>query len=202
MTTGLYESWTHKLARLCVRPLINTPVTPNHLTTARLLTGLAACAAFALGTRNAEIWAGGLWVASAFLDRADGELARLSGNCSASGHHYDLVCDVLINGLVFLAIGIGQRNGVVGAWSIVMGLVAGLGVTAAALWSEQLERRSAAVVKAYEGRAGFDFDDVLYIFGPLAWLGWLFPLLIGATIGGPVFALWTWWRLRSLEVQE
>ena len=201
MVTELHESWTHKLARFSVRPLIHSPVTPNHLTTLRLLSGLAACVAFAIGSRQWEIWGGVLWVLSAFLDRADGELARLSGNCSASGHAYDYFCDVLVNGLVFLAIGIGQRHSVVGDWAIVMGLVAGLTVSIAALLSERLEQLSDEVGKAYEGRAGFDFDDVLYVFGPLAWLAWLFPLLIGASIGGPVFALWTWWRLRAVSLQ-
>ncbi len=190
-------SWTHKLARLCVQPLINTPVTPNHLTTLRLLTGLAACAAFAMGERNWEIWGGVLWVLSLFLDNADGELARQSGKCSEYGHIYDYYCDVLINGLVFIAIGIGQRHGMVGDWSIVMGLIAGLTISSASILSERLEQKDDEIDKAYEGIAGFDFDDVMFIFGPLAWLAWLFPLLIGASIGGCVFALVTWWRLRA-----
>jgi len=202
MATELHESWTHKLARLCVRPLIHSPITPNHITTVRLLTGLAACVAFAAGSRNWEIWGGILWVLSAFLDRADGELARGSGNCSPSGHAYDYFCDVLVNGLVFVAIGIGQRHGVAGDWAIIMGLVAGVTVSIASLLSEQLEKLGDEVEKAYEGRAGFDFDDVLYIFGPLAWLAWLFPLLIGGAIGGPVFALWTWLRVRALAAPE
>ena len=46
------------------------------------------------------------------------------------------------------------------------------------------------------GVAGFDFDDMLYLFGPFAWLGWLTPLLVGAAIGGTAVALLTWWRLQ------
>ena len=42
-------SWTHLMARPLVRPLIGTRVRPNHLTTLRLLTGLAACALLAGG---------------------------------------------------------------------------------------------------------------------------------------------------------
>ena len=68
-------TWTHLLARPVVRPLIGTAVRPNHLTTLRLLTGIAACVALALGTRAGMWWGGGLWLVSAFLDRADGELA-------------------------------------------------------------------------------------------------------------------------------
>ena len=41
--TQPHTSWTHRLARLLVRPLVGTPITPYHLTTARLVTGVAAC---------------------------------------------------------------------------------------------------------------------------------------------------------------
>ncbi len=71
-------SWTHLLARPVIRPLIGTPVRPNHLTSLRLLTGVGACVALGLGTHAGLWWGGWLWLLSAFLDRADGELARLA----------------------------------------------------------------------------------------------------------------------------
>jgi phosphatidylglycerophosphate synthase len=190
------DSWTHKIARVMVRPLVGGPVTPNHLTTLRLLTGLAACAAFAAGNRDYEIWGGVLWMFSAFLDRADGELARLARAQSAWGHRYDYFSDVLVTVLFFIAIGFGLRHGALGPWAVLLGLVSGLSVGAASLWSEALEQRAGTGEKAYEGAAGFDFDDILYLFGPLAWLSLLPPLLIGAAFGGPAFAVWTWLRLR------
>ena len=193
----VHNSWTHKLARVLVKPLLTTKVTPNHLTTLRLLTGLAACVAFALGTRTGDIWGGCLWVLSAFLDRADGELARLSNRISENGHLYDFACDVVINGLVFICIGIGLREGGFGKAYILMGFCAGITVSIASLLSERLEAMQTFSQKAYEGAAGFDFDDVLYIFGPVAWFGWLYVLLIGAAFGGPVFVIWTWLRLRN-----
>ena len=49
-------SWTHLLARVMVRPLIGTWVRPNHLTTLRLATGMAACALFASVLRR--LWGG------------------------------------------------------------------------------------------------------------------------------------------------
>jgi len=58
-----------------------TRLRPNHLTTGRLLSGLAACVCFGFGTKSGMAWGGGLWLLSAFLDRADGELARI-GNMS------------------------------------------------------------------------------------------------------------------------
>jgi len=196
MVTTLHDSWTHKLARLAVKPLIDSPVTPNHLTTLRLLTGLAACGGFAHGDRLWVIWAGFLWIGSAFLDRADGELARLSGKISRNGHLYDYACDVIINGLVFLSMGIGLRSNAFGMGYIIFGFISGITVSAASLLSERLESMNNDMGKAYEGRAGFDFDDILYIFGPIAWLDQLPLLLIGAVVGGPAFAGWTWLRLH------
>ena len=99
------DSWTHKIARFCIVPLLNTPVTPNHLTGLRLITGIAACTALGVGTREWDIWGGCLWVLSAFLDRADGELARISGKTSAMGHKFDLFSDVTVTALFFLGAG-------------------------------------------------------------------------------------------------
>jgi archaetidylinositol phosphate synthase len=195
--TPPHTSWTHKLTRMMVRPLVNTPVTPNHLTTARLITGIAACGAFALGTDDGDLWGGVLWVVSCLLDRADGELARLSRRMSPGGHHYDYVCDVVVNGLVFLAIGVGLRNSFLGAWAPVLGVLAGGAVVIASVLSERLEETEDSGQKAYSGIAGFDFDDMLYLFAPAAWLGWFIYILIGAAAVAPVLAILTAWRLRG-----
>lgn len=194
-------SWTHKIAHVLVAPLANTPVTPNHITTLRLVTGLAACAAFAVGERNWEIWGGWLWLLSAFLDRADGELARVSGKTSPLGHAYDMVCDTGITALFFLSAGIGLRVTDLGNWAILMGALGALGVVAAEILAEIIDRRNADTgEKAYPGFAGFDFDDVLYLFAPVVWLGWQMPFVVGAALGAPAFALLTWHRLRRNQV--
>jgi phosphatidylglycerophosphate synthase len=179
-----------------VRPLIGTSVTPNHLTSARLLTGLAACVAFALGTRDGNLWGGVLWVVSCLLDRADGELARLGKLSSPGGHLYDYYCDVAVNGIVFIAIGIGLRDGSFAPWAPTLGVLGGTTVVLASILSEKLERTGTTPNKAYAGILGFDFDDALYLFAPLAWLDWLTIVLIGAAIAGPIVAALTAWRLR------
>jgi archaetidylinositol phosphate synthase len=73
----LNDTWSHAAARTLVRPLVGTWVRPNHLTLLRLVTGALACALLAVGGGRAELWSGILWLFSAFLDRADGELARI-----------------------------------------------------------------------------------------------------------------------------
>ena len=192
-------TWTHLLARPVVRPLVGTVVRPNHLTTLRLLTGIAACIAFALGTRAGMWWGGGLWLVSAFLDRADGELARIGNMMSPGGHRYDYLADVWVNTLFFMAIGLGLRNSWLGAWSILLGAISAVSILLGSLFSEWLEHRSPTGTKSIPGKWGFDPDDALYLMGPLAWLGWLSPILVGASVGATAVMIITGVRLLRLK---
>ena len=192
-------SWTHRLARRVVRPLLGSRVTPNHLTTLRLFTGVAACLLFSLGTRAGMWWGGGLWLLSAFLDRADGELARIGNMMTPGGHRYDYYSDSIVNSVFFVSIGIGLRHSWLGSWSIPLGLVSGAAVFLGGLFAEWLERRSPPGTQAYSGKWGFDLDDALYLMGPLAWFGWLSPILVGASVGATAMMLIT--GLRLLRVR-
>lgn len=195
----LGRSWTHRLALIFVRPLANTPITPNHLTFVRLISGLVACYCFATGERELVIMGGWIWVLSAFLDRADGELARVSGKTSPWGHKFDMFCDSAVTSLFFVAGGIGLRHTELGDWAIVMGIAGGLGVLAAEYFAEQIDKRTDDPAdRAYPGFAGFDFDDVLYLFAAVAWLDWFMPFVVGASIGAPAFALLTLYKWRKL----
>jgi phosphatidylglycerophosphate synthase len=198
----LETSWTHLLARRLVRPLLGTAVRPNHLTTLRLLTGVAACVAFLSGTRKGMWWGGGLWLVSAFLDRADGELARIGDMMSPAGHRYDYYSDTGINTLFFVCIGIGLRHSWLGSWAIALGTVSAVSMLLVSLFSEWLERRSPVGTRAYSGRWGFDPDDALYLLGPLAWLGWLSLVLIGAAIGTTLMMIITAIRLLHARRAE
>jgi phosphatidylglycerophosphate synthase len=196
------DSWTHRLARPLVRPLVGTGITPNHITTARLVTGLMAVAALCPGTPTWNWWAGGLWLLSAFLDRADGELARVGNMASAEGQAWDYQVDIIVNPSFFVGIGVGLRHSALGVYAIPLGIVAGGSVFLAAYWSKALEQRQGGDAKAYGGAFGFDLDDLLYLLAPLAWLGWLVPILVGAAIGGTLMAVLTAWRLFRLSVRQ
>ena len=80
-----YNTWIHQFARQLVQPLVNTPVTPNHLTTGRLLFGLSAAVCFCFDETFWNVMGALAFVISMVLDRADGELARLSGKSSRFG---------------------------------------------------------------------------------------------------------------------
>lgn len=193
-------SWTHSIARRAVRPLLGTWVRPNHLTTLRLLSGMAACWCFALETGVDLWWGGGLWLASAFLDRADGELARVGHMTSAGGHLYDYYVDNLVNVSFFVSIGVGLQHSWLGAWSFPLGLLSGAALLLCNLFSEAIERRSPPDTRAYAGKWGFDPDDALYLMGPLAWLGWLSPILVGAAAGCTAMMIVTGIRLVRLRL--
>jgi phosphatidylglycerophosphate synthase len=182
-------SWTHLIARVAVRPLLGTSVRPNHITTLRLVTGLAACVALAWGSRAGMVWGGWLWLLSAFLDRADGELARIGNMRSTAGHRYDTITDNTVSALFFAAIGVGLRHSWIGPWAPALGLLGAAGVAAINLATERLEQGGPPGTKVIPGAMGFDSDDSYYVMAPLAWLGWLLPVLVGAAIVTPVIGI-------------
>jgi phosphatidylglycerophosphate synthase len=188
-------SWTHRLARLLVRPLMGSAVTPNHLTTLRLATGVLACAAL-IPADGAWLWsAGWLWLASALLDRADGELARIGNMSTPGGHRYDYLVDNAVNSGFFVALGLGLRESAWGGVAVALGLWTGAAVYLGGYWSEELERLEGSGRKAYSGAFGFDFDDTLYLLAPIVWLGWRAQLLVAACLGATFMMLLTAWQL-------
>jgi phosphatidylglycerophosphate synthase len=188
-------SWTHRLAGLLVRPLVGSGVTPNHLTTLRLVTGVLACAALIPADGAWLWWAGWLWLASALLDRADGELARIGNMSTPGGHRYDYLVDNAVNSGFFVALGLGLRESAWGGVAVALGLWTGAALYLSAYWSEELERLDGFGRKAYAGALGFDFDDTLYLLAPIVWLGWRAQLLVGACLGATFMMLLTGWHL-------
>jgi archaetidylinositol phosphate synthase len=191
-------SWSHRLARILVRPLVGSGVTPNHLTTLRLATGLLACAALLPADATWLWWGGWLWLTSALLDRADGELARVGGMSTPGGHRYDYLVDNVVNSGLFIALGFGLRETALGGGAVALGLWTGAALYMCGYWSEALERFEGPGSKAYSGAFGFDPDDLLYLLAPIIWLGWRTQLLVAACLGATIMMLLTGWRLRRL----
>jgi archaetidylinositol phosphate synthase len=191
-------SWSHRLARILVRPLVGTGITPNHVTTLRLVTGLLACAAL-LPADGAWLWcAGWLWLASALLDRADGELARIADLSTPGGHRYDYLVDNVVNSGFFVALGLGLRDSGLGGAAVALGLWTGAALYVCGYWSEALELLEGPGSKAYTGAYGFDPDDLLYLLAPIIWAGWRVQLVISACLGATFMMMLTGWRLRRL----
>lgn len=184
-----HNTWAHRLVTIVVRPLARTSVTPNQITTLRLISGLAAAAAFATGNGLAVDIGGGLWMLSMLCDRADGVLARMTGQSSPWGHIYDLVCDFLVTVILFVAIGIGVEGDLIGGFSFWLGLIAGGSVGLIFWLLYRLDQLLPTGKAAVPSMAGFDPDDTLFIVTPLAWLGWLPEFLLVSAIGAPIAAV-------------
>ncbi len=191
-----HDTWIHRIVRVGVRPLVNTPVTPNHLTTLRIATGLAATGAFATGTPGGYAWGGGVFVVSMLLDRADGELARLGGKTSPFGHKFDLIGDAFCNAIVFAGLGFGLRDGSLGLWGAVLGAIAGAGIAAILTLMLRMETLEGEGAGEIHGAAGFDIDDAVIVVPLCAWTGWTQPLVVAASIGAPAFAVFVYVKFR------
>ncbi len=191
-----YNTWIHRVTRVAVRPLVDTSVTPNQITSVRLAAGIAAAAAFAVGDDSVRHWGAGIFLISMVLDRADGELARLSGKTSAWGHKYDLVSDSMCNALAFIGLGVGLRDGAYGAWSVLGGVAAGLAISLILWLVLKLEDSDGERAGELPGAAGFDADDAMLVVPLAVWFGLAQGLLAAAAVGAPVFAiaLFLWFR--------
>ena len=188
--------WDQRLARYLVRPLVGTPVTPNHVTTVRLLLSLVGAVLLAAGDRSAENWGAGLFMLGRFLDHFDGELARQSGKTSRFGYVYDYVAGCLSYSALFLALGVGMRDGLIGPWSIALGALSAPIILATTLLALRLADEGDD--EDYPIFAGFELEDGIYLIGPIVWLGWIEPFFLLGSIGVILFGIWTGYRfLRS-----
>jgi phosphatidylglycerophosphate synthase len=185
--------WDARLARRLVMPLIDTWVSPNHLTTLRLGVGLAAAASFIPGSYAWSNLAALLLILSNFLDHTDGELARISGKTSRIGHLYDLASDAAVTVLLFVAIGVGiaAKPGIdLALPPAILGLLAGTAVALIFYLRMRIEALLGKVATRQASLGGFETEDVLYLL-PLATLSnALVPLLLAASICAPLYAIW------------
>ncbi|CDY74022.1 CDP-diacylglycerol--glycerol-3-phosphate 3-phosphatidyltransferase [Caballeronia glathei] len=185
-------TWDARLARRLVTPLVDTPVTPNHLTTLRLLIGVAGAYYLSLGA----FWLctlGALLIAlSNFVDHTDGELARISGKSSKIGHFYDLASDALVTVLLFLGLGfyVGVHHPSLIVPAEWLGGIAGVAVALIFFLRMRIESMAGKDGTKQASMAGFETEDVLYLLPVVTLLNGMTPFLLAAAIGAPLFAAW------------
>jgi phosphatidylglycerophosphate synthase len=194
--------YDQRLARLLVRPLAQTPVTPNQITALTLVLALAAAWLFAQGDADAANWGAGLFVLARFLDHFDGELARLKDVNSRLGYYLDYIAGALSYTALFAGIGIGLSGGALGGWALALG-AAGAASAILSLFinldiDKQMELTDGATA-GYPGFAGFELEDGIYLIAPITWLGWLSPFFVLCGIGAAVYCLWSAWSLVRLR---
>lgn len=185
------RTWDARLARRLVTPLVNTWVTPNHLTTLRLLIGVAGALCLARGGFASANAGAFLIVLSNFVDHTDGELARIGGKSSRIGHFYDLACDALVTVMLFVGMGIGTTY--VGALKVSpgwLGAVAGVAVALIFFLRMRIEDMAGKAGTKQASVGGFETEDVLYLLPIVTLTSVVTPFVVVASIGAPLFAAW------------
>ena len=191
--------WDARAARRLVAPLKDSWVTPNHLTTLRLLVGLCAAAAFLPGSYGWSNVAALLLVLSNFLDHTDGELARISGKSSRFGHLYDLAADAAVTVLTFVAIGIGVGES--GLQTSVfppalLGLVSGCAIALIFYLRMRIEERLGKAGTAQASMGGFETEDFLYLLPLMTLCDGALLVLMAASVIAPLYAFWVVFEYR------
>ena len=191
--------WDQRMARILVRPLVKTPVTPNQITVLTLIMALTGAVLLATGDRLLMNWGAGLFVLARFLDHFDGELARQSGKASKLGYYLDYISGGLSYGALFFCLGIAYRHGDLGPWAVLLGAAGTASAIISMFLNLQIDVTSggdeSGEAVGYPGFAGFELEDGIYLIAPITWLGYLEPFFVAAGIGATVYCLWTAWSL-------
>ncbi|MGQ0658029.1 MAG: CDP-alcohol phosphatidyltransferase family protein [Chromatiales bacterium] len=183
--------YDQRLARLVVRPLVCTPVHPNHLTTLSLLFGLTAALLFALGGPDMAGLAAGIYMLAVFTDHTDGELARLSGRTSPFGHRYDFIVGGVNYTMLFIGIGVGLSHGPMGIWALLLGFLAGLSNPLILTLRMRMEERFGKQSVKHPYFSGFEIEDFIYLIGPITWLLGVHWFFIPYGLGTLAYVAWT-----------
>lgn len=186
--------WDQRLARAAVRPLVRTPVHPNHLTALGLVVGLAAAGLFATGSASAADAGAGLFMLFLFIDQADGELARLTGKTTRLGQYFDSLAGVACYAALFIGMGVSLSAGPLGRAALALGLAAGLANLVIAALRTAMRRRFGTAAVAHPGRGGFEIEDAMYLIGPVTWLGGLAYFFLAFGLGTFGYLAWIVWE--------
>lgn len=193
-TDGYLARFDRKISMAVSRVLIETPVTPNQITTASLLIGLLGSWWLATGAYPMQVLAAFLLWSCCILDGCDGEVARLKHLCSPGGGLYDVVSDNIVHVAIFVAIPWNIHHNKPEAHFLLAGilLVTGLLACMFSVWHLVLRRP-----ESERGAAGLVVErvasrDFIYLIFLLTLLGRLDWFLWTAGIGSHLFNLVLW----------
>jgi len=190
--------WDQRLARIIVRPLARTSITPNQVTILTLILALAGAAMFAQGTPSSVNWGASFFILARFMDHFDGELARMTGKTSRLGYYLDYMAGGVSYTALFICIGIGLTNASLagislGTWPVVLGSIAGFCAFASMFINLKIDRQmelEEGEAVGYPGFAGFELEDGIYLLGPVTWIGLLPPFFMLAAPSAIIYTLW------------
>lgn len=186
-----HDTLLHRVLRPSIGLLAGTRVSPDSLTALRLLTGLGAALCLATGSAWAMGTGAGLFLLSTLLDRADGELARQSGQFSRIGPGFDLASDCIATMAIFIGLGIGAASVLPLAVELqpAAGLLLGLsGAVSTVVLFVQLNAGDEAAGQDEISRR-FDPDDMMLLVPLAIWCGGAGWILIACGVLTPLAAI-------------
>ncbi len=195
--------WDQRIARVMVRPLIKSPVTPNHVSIFTLIVALVGAGLLATGNPVHANWGAGLFVLARFLDHFDGELARQKQMKSKLGYYLDYVVGAISYAALFFCLGVGFRDSDLGMWAVALG-AGGAGAAIVSMFTNLGIDKAGGGDETgdavgYPGFAGFELEDGIYLLAPVTWLGFLYPFFAAAGIGATIYCAWTCVTLLRLK---
>lgn len=197
--------YDQRIARILVRPLARTSVSPNHITAFALVLALVAAGLFARGDTVSAHWGAGLFVLARFLDHFDGELARLIGKSSRFGYYFDYLSGAISYAALFTGIAIGLSDGALGEWALLPGAAGAASAVITLFLNLDLDKQkdqAEGEAVGYPGVAGFELEDGIYLIAPITWLGWLTPFFVVCGVGATGYCLWTAWMLLKARAAK
>ncbi|CAI4030580.1 1L-myo-inositol-1-phosphate cytidylyltransferase [Nitrospira tepida] len=207
--------FNRKLSPFFTKLFLKLKLSPNAITVAATLIGLAGAACFGMGTYAAGLLGALLFQLAAVIDCCDGEVARLTFTESPLGAKLDLVLDNVVHMAVFAGIAYGAYQAHAAseqAWLyLALGAVAVI-FNALACWLvTRLAAHPGAPAGASTARwkwtdfllkniATRDFSMVVLLFAAIGRLDWFLLLaVIGSTLFGLVL-IWLVFSARSPRV--
>lgn len=189
--TRLDRTFHRRLSRPVSRLAVAWGLTPNHVTLASLVVGLAAAWCFWEATVAWALAGLVLYAAAVVLDHADGEVARLTFTESPFGERLDVLVDTVVHVLLMLALGAtAQRAAGSGGVAAVIAAV-GVAVSAMVTRTSPATPGRAGAVAALGNRDGYYVMLVLFI-AALAALPAALPMAM-VVIAAGCHAFWLGW---------
>ncbi|MHC8441629.1 MAG: CDP-alcohol phosphatidyltransferase family protein [Candidatus Eutrophobiaceae bacterium] len=185
------ELLDRRIARVMMRPLRNTRVRPNHVTTGTLVIGLAACGLFAFGGSEHVVLASFLFAFAVFTDHMDGELARMQNSVSRSGFFYDYIVGAINYALLFASIGYGLWRESGDIWLLLLGSFAALSIPADLWLRMKMEMHWGKQTVLHPSRFGVELEDFIYLIFPWTWLWGVQGFFLGYSIGSLFYFFWS-----------
>jgi phosphatidylglycerophosphate synthase len=182
-----------RISLALTRRLVWTSVTPNALTLACLVIGLAGAPFFLSSAPALQLTGALLFLLHSILDGCDGEIARLKFLESPGGAALDFWGDNTVHVAVFGCMAVGWTLSAHSVWPQALGVLA-ITSTLLAAFIVAPNRRSAgprsAATRATDALANRDFIYLIIALALFGKAGWF---IVFVAIGTPVFVLVRLW---------